>query len=381
MPEKPQSKNLETVLARLEKEWQELANLLKSQGQSQDRVIEVEKILLRDAAGKYRGKISAEQDGSTGLLLSDNQGKAWAWLGVDQHGEAFLELKDHQGETSFKVPVGAPSPGAESENAAAPPPHQNLEPLSQLPGSGGQIQAPTLPAAAIEPPPGRPGDIEPPPTVSQEGKPGGDVNARLFERLENLERQDRRQRRYRGFILGLLGLILAAQAFWFFRPQTPGPLEVESLVVRDPNGVIRAWLGDKHGKAGLDLWDQKGKRRATLSLGPEGSPGLALYDQGQRVRAELKLGPDGAPKFTLQDKLSLMGQTEPSAPTESGQAPVTAAEGVYVGSKTSNKYHYPTCKWAQKIRPERLIIFKSVQEAQEHHYIPCPVCKPPPLAK
>ena len=381
MPDKPQSKNLETVLARLEKEWQELANLLKSQGVSQEGVIEVEKILLRDAAGKHRGKISANPDGSTGLLLSDSQGKAWAWLGVDQHGEAFLELKDHKGETSFKVPVGAPSPGAGAENAAAPPPSQNIEPPPQPPGSGGQIQPPIPPEAAIEAPPGRPGDIEPSPTASQEGKRGGDVNARLFERLGNLEWQNRRQRLYGAVILGLLGLILAAQTFWFFRPQPPGPLEVESLVVRDSNGVIRAWLGDKHGKAGLDLWDRKGKRRARLSLGPEGSPGLALYDQDQRVRAELNLGPDGSPKFTLRDKLSLMGQTEPSASKESGKSPVTAAEVVYVGSRTSNKYHYPTCKWAKKIRPERLIIFKSVKEAQEHHYIPCPVCKPPPLAK
>jgi hypothetical protein len=381
MPDKPQSKKLETVLARLEKEWQELADLLKSQGLSQERVIEVEKILLRDAAGNYRGKISANKDSSTGLLLSDNQGKAWAWLGVDQHGEAFLELKDHKGETSFKVPVGAPSPEAGSETAAATPPLYNLEPPPQPPGSGGQIQPPTPPEPAIEAPPGRPGDIEPPPTASQEGKPGGDVDARLFERLENLEQQNRRQRLYRAFILGLFGLILAAQAFWFFRPQPPGPLEVESLVVRDPNGVIRAWLGDKNGKAGLDLWDRKGKRRATLSLGPEGSPGLALYDQDQQVRAELNLGPAGVPKFTLRDKLGLMGQTEPGGPQESAKSQVTAPEVVYVGSKTSNKYHYPTCKWAKKIRPERLIIFKSVKEAQDRHYIPCPVCKPPPLGK
>jgi hypothetical protein len=364
MPDKPQSKKLAAVLARLEKEWQELANLLKSQGQSQERVIEVEKILLRDAAGQYRGKISANPDGSTDLRLSDNQGKAWAWLGIDQHGEAFLELKDHKGEASLKVPVGAPSPEAGSETAAAPPPLHNLEPPPQPPGSGGQIQPPAPPDAAIDAPPGRPGDIEPSPTASEEGKPGGDVNAILLERLEHLERQNRRQRLYRAFILGLLGLILAAQAVWFFRPQPPGPLEVESLVVRDPKGVIRAWLGDKHGQAGLDLWDRKGKRRATLSLGPEGSPGLALYDQDQRVRAELNLGPDGAPKFTLRDKLSRMGQTERGGPQESAKSPATAAEVVYVGSRTSNKYHYPTCKWARKIRPERLIIFKSVNEAQ-----------------
>jgi hypothetical protein len=26
----------------------------------------------------------------------------------------------------------------------------------------------------------------------------------------------------------------------------------------------------------------------------------------------------------------------------------------YVGSKKSDKFHYPSCKWAQKIKPEKL---------------------------
>ncbi len=47
------------------------------------------------------------------------------------------------------------------------------------------------------------------------------------------------------------------------------------------------------------------------------------------------------------------------------------------GSKTSNKYHYPTCKWAKQISPSNLIKFESPQEAQKAGYIPCPVCKPP----
>jgi hypothetical protein len=49
----------------------------------------------------------------------------------------------------------------------------------------------------------------------------------------------------------------------------------------------------------------------------------------------------------------------------------------FVGSVTSNKYHYPNCKWAQTIKAEKLLGFKSVKEAQEEGYIPCPTCKPP----
>ena len=49
----------------------------------------------------------------------------------------------------------------------------------------------------------------------------------------------------------------------------------------------------------------------------------------------------------------------------------------YVGSKKSNKYHYPSCRWAKKIKPYSLVTFRSAKEAQEAGYVPCKVCKPP----
>lgn len=54
-----------------------------------------------------------------------------------------------------------------------------------------------------------------------------------------------------------------------------------------------------------------------------------------------------------------------------------AADYKYVGSAKSNKYHYLTCKWALKIKPENLVTFKSAKEALDSGYIPCKVCKPP----
>ena len=48
----------------------------------------------------------------------------------------------------------------------------------------------------------------------------------------------------------------------------------------------------------------------------------------------------------------------------------------FVGSMTSNKAHYPDCKWAAKINPKNLITFTSMAAAQEQGYIPCPVCRP-----
>jgi methylphosphotriester-DNA--protein-cysteine methyltransferase len=54
-----------------------------------------------------------------------------------------------------------------------------------------------------------------------------------------------------------------------------------------------------------------------------------------------------------------------------------AADFKYVGSKTSNKYHYPDCKWAKRISAKNLITFKSAQEAVKAGYVPCKVCNPP----
>ena len=48
----------------------------------------------------------------------------------------------------------------------------------------------------------------------------------------------------------------------------------------------------------------------------------------------------------------------------------------YYGSSKSNIYHLPSCKWAQKITSEHLIIFKSKEEAASKGYRPCKVCKP-----
>ncbi len=51
-------------------------------------------------------------------------------------------------------------------------------------------------------------------------------------------------------------------------------------------------------------------------------------------------------------------------------------EIAYVGSRNSNKYHYPSCRWARKIKSTNLITFSSKDDAGNKGYIPCKVCKP-----
>jgi hypothetical protein len=390
MPDETRPKDLETVLARLQNEWRELADLLTTQGKSQDRIIEVEQILLRDASGQYRGKISANPDGSADLLLGDREGKAWARLGVNQD-RAFLELKDQHGESSYKAAVGAPSPKAFPGPAATPADGPDAaSPPALLPAEAGA--APLTESVPVSVPP-----------TPDYAHPGPDANAGAFDRLEQLTRQHQRHKFYWALILVVLGVILSTQAYVLLRPGPRG-LAVESLAVSDPNGNIRATLGVDRDKVRLDLWDPHGQRRATLGLGTEGSPHLAFYDHDQRVRAELNLGADGEPKFTVRDQRSLQGKTEPNDFSDSSQQslrggvvagaaavpPTGPAEAVsphrnavveYVGFKKSNKYHYPTCKWARTRYPAQLVKFKSSEEAQARHYIPCPACKPPPLSR
>jgi len=412
MPDKVEPKDLEKVLARLTTEWQELADLLTSLGKSQDRVIEVEKILLRDASGQYRGKISADPDGSADLFLSDRAGNAWVRLGVNQAGEAFLELKDKNGESSFKVAVGVPSPGTGAGATAAPAP----QPLD----SPGASPPPIMPAGTEGEPLAESTSVPPAPSPDHDAPPGWDANLGDIDRQKQIEfprlakdfdfeRQNRRQKFYWALILVVLGVVLATQAYVLLRPYPPG-LAVEALVVRDANGRIRASLSATGDKVRLDLWDPQGRRRATLGLGSDGAPGLAFYDRYQRLRAELNLGPDGEPQFALRDKRNLQGKIEPNPFGDSGhrqpregavsgseegtvaRPPAGRATAVspardaepetgFVGFKNSRKYHYPTCKWVKGAKPSWLINFKSAADAQAHQYVPCPVCKPPPLSR
>lgn len=48
----------------------------------------------------------------------------------------------------------------------------------------------------------------------------------------------------------------------------------------------------------------------------------------------------------------------------------------FIASIKSNRYHYPWCKRAKRIKQEYLIVFDSPEQAREENYIPCKICKP-----
>lgn len=46
----------------------------------------------------------------------------------------------------------------------------------------------------------------------------------------------------------------------------------------------------------------------------------------------------------------------------------------YVGSKNSNKYHLPACRYAKNIKPENLVCFASKEDAGKRGYQPDTNC-------
>ena len=46
----------------------------------------------------------------------------------------------------------------------------------------------------------------------------------------------------------------------------------------------------------------------------------------------------------------------------------------YVGSKNSNKYHMPTCRFAKLIKPKNIVCFSSVEDATTKGYLPDKGC-------
>lgn len=64
-------------------------------------------------------------------------------------------------------------------------------------------------------------------------------------------------------------------------------------------------------------------------------------------------------------------------PEEPESKPAATTPEQFVGSKKSDKYHYPICRYAESIKPENEIWFDSVQEAKGKGYVPCGVCRPP----
>jgi hypothetical protein len=230
---------------------------------------------------------------------------------------------------------------------------------------------------------------------------------------EQLARKGWWQKCFNVTMIALLVATLGGLSFLIAQTQLGrGKVDTGMLTIRGKDGTPRAWIGERDGQISLCLVDNSGRSRVKVSLDASGNPSLCLLDELQQNRTEMKMGPGGEPLFsqikepalpsTHMDQASPLSDqkvaaavaavpesndpqklaavpTSPETPVEDTEAKTPSIEPPvkYVGSRTSNKYHYPECKWAKMVLPERLLGFKSVEQAKGEGYIRCPVCKPP----
>lgn len=63
--------------------------------------------------------------------------------------------------------------------------------------------------------------------------------------------------------------------------------------------------------------------------------------------------------------------------TTAGTKTTPPSKGMFVGSRLSNIYHWPSCYLAHQISPKNEIWFRDSADARAHGYRPCKVCNPP----
>lgn len=73
-----------------------------------------------------------------------------------------------------------------------------------------------------------------------------------------------------------------------------------AIVLRDPDGQMRAWLGIAEGGPRLIFFDQQGQQRLGVGMTRQGEPAMAIFDGGQNERAVLGIV-EGWPGLVLRD--------------------------------------------------------------------------------
>ncbi len=357
MQDHPNLQTVNEVLARLEQSWQVLAKLLKEgQGEPSTQRVEPEGVAPKEAAGgQQEGELSSSEMGNGNR------------------------------------PVSLPIPEA--------PPTETPETKSL--------------------------ETESPETETPSCTPAPEAN--LPEpKPERLPPKGWGQKFFNVSVLVLLVATVAGLSWLIAQTELArGKLNTGlPITISDKEGP-RVWVGKRDGQVILNLLDKAGRSRVDVSLDASGSPCLSFFNELLQKRAELTMGPNGEPVLRQVKEPALPVGHEskapvspeiaapkapspeaalpenpdnhkaatvgpPEAPANKGPGPVSALPGEtgsnppstipavkFVGSKTSNKYHYPDCRWAKQIRPENLVTFSSAEEAREKGYVSCPECKPP----
>ncbi len=100
------------------------------------------------------------------------------------------------------------------------------------------------------------------------------------------------------------------------------------------------------------------------------------------IHGSIVVSTDGHTYSINKEPYSYAENQQPPPPSENEPAPIIPMVilGEFVGSKNSDKYHYPSCNYAESIKESNRIWFDSVQAAAAAGYVACKGCNPPSIA-
>lgn len=130
------------------------------------------------------------------------------------------------------------------------------------------------------------------------------------------------------------------------------------VVCLDKNGdvidTIDSYI-DSEGKVKIPLQGVSGVKSANVTI--KDDSGSVIFEN---TTSKIKVS-----KKVIEDKPA---EPKTTTSTSSGQT--------YWASSNSDKFHYPSCEWAQKISSRNKVVFHSRDEALNSGYRPCHVCSP-----
>jgi hypothetical protein len=201
---------------------------------------------------------------------------------------------------------------------------------------------------------------------------------KIFERLARLESQYRRLTFYGSiFSLVIVALLFGSMLFSISLARKNVALQGNKSV-QTVRQIIPSQPTEKGSPSVKSAVQPQESSPGEPQTSPEASPPgkkaapAPAEDHSAVTGPSQELPPSAAAPKTS----ALPAGQESLAVTNTPQEPQTPAV-TYVGSITSNKYHYPECKWAKTIIPRKIRVFHSVAEAKKAGYIRCPVCQPP----
>jgi len=148
---------------------------------------------------------------------------------------------------------------------------------------------------------------------------------------------------------------------------------LKAVIKADPEDVARSLdILRKDQKKSEDLEEIRRKSDQSLKEIERLQKEVASLKNDIKAKEEYNKNVETLKPDTSPRKASSPGLVKKKTATKQ-----TVSENRYYGSDKAKKYHYPSCKWAQKINPSNLVTFKSASEAKAQGYAPCKVCRPP----